>query len=78
MKYNKLEDKLLEDLKSECNYIYATEEELKRQSQYFFVDEDAEHDLKVSQNIKDYLEGVLGVTFVWSDDKQDWIKEIIK
>tara|TARA_R100000234_G_scaffold8995_1_gene5437 strand:+ start:368 stop:535 length:168 start_codon:yes stop_codon:yes gene_type:complete len=54
----KLEDKLLEDLKTECtNELYGA---------------------YVSKSIKSYLERVLGVTFVWSEDKQDWIKEIIK
>ena len=69
----KLEDKLLQDLKSECAYIQAKEED-----QDWRYDEehreDTEYDLKVSQNVKDYLEGVLGVTFIWSEDKNDWIK----
>ena len=76
----KLEDKLLENLKSECQYVCATEESLKHSrlfNTYYELDEDAQHDYEVSQNIKDYLESVLGVTFVWSEDKQDWIKEII-
>ena len=69
----KLEDKLLQDLKSECAYIQAKEED-----QDWRYDEahreDTEYDLKVSQNVKDYLEGVLGVTFIWSEDKEDWIQ----
>ena len=71
----KLEDKLLQDLKSECNAIDSMEKELK---DWGYGDEgyreDTEYDLKVSQNVKDYLEGVLGVTFIWSEDKEDWIK----
>ena len=76
---NKLVNKLLEDLKSECNYIYATEEEIKhsRLIGMYEFDEDREHDLKVSENIKEYLEGILGVTFVLSDDKSNWIKKPI-
>tara|TARA_R110000822_G_C15088265_1_gene470457 strand:- start:361 stop:618 length:258 start_codon:yes stop_codon:yes gene_type:complete len=71
--YDELKDKLLQDLKSECNHIDATERELK-ESLNLGYREDTEYDLKVSQNIKDYLEGVLGVTFVWSDNKNDWIQ----
>ena len=71
----KLEDKLLQDLKSECVYIQATEDELKDWS---YGDEgyreDTEYDLKVSQNVKEYLEGVLGLTYVWSKDKEDWLQ----
>ena len=52
----KLEDKLLQDLKSECNAIDSMEKELK---DWGYGDEgyreDTEYDLKVSENIKDYL-----------------------
>ena len=72
-KIMELEDKLLQDLKSECEYIQARQED---QSWRFNqgVREDTEYDLSVSENVKDYLEGVLGVTFIWSEDKEDWIK----
>tara|TARA_R100001369_G_C3236378_1_gene153152 strand:- start:220 stop:543 length:324 start_codon:yes stop_codon:yes gene_type:complete len=74
-----LKKRLLEDLKSECNHIDATEKELKEMQRNPRCGdegyrEDTEYDLKVSQNTKDYLEGVLGVTFIWSEDKEDWIK----
>jgi len=70
----KLEDKLLQDLKSECAYIQAKEEDQSWRHNGDGEREDTEYDIRVSQNVKDYLEGVLGVTFIWSEDKEDWIK----
>ena len=69
----KLEDKLLQDLKSECAYIQAKEEDQEWRYDEAYR-EDTEYDIRVSENVKDYLEGVLGVTFIWSEDKEDWIK----
>tara|TARA_R110000824_G_scaffold113434_1_gene263140 strand:+ start:847 stop:1077 length:231 start_codon:yes stop_codon:yes gene_type:complete len=71
---SKLEKKLLEDLKSECAYILAKEEDQSWRYNSDGEREDTEYDIRVSQNVKDYLEGVLGVTFIWSDEKEDWIK----
>ena len=69
-----LKDKLLEDLKSECAYILAKEEDQSWRYNDDGEREDTQYDISVSENVKDYLEGILGVTFIWSDEKDDWIK----
>tara|TARA_R110000803_G_scaffold134363_1_gene201442 strand:+ start:83 stop:310 length:228 start_codon:yes stop_codon:yes gene_type:complete len=70
---NKLETKLKKDLNDACAYIQAKEED-----QDWRYDEnhreDTEYDLKVSQNIKDYLEGVLGITYIWLEDEQAFVE----
>jgi|TARA_R110000744_G_scaffold114160_1_gene213585 hypothetical protein len=72
--YDELKDKLLEDLKSECAYIQAKEEDQSWRYNDDGEREDTQYNLTQSGHIKDYLEGVLGVTFVWSDNKNDWIQ----
>jgi len=69
-----LEDKLLQDLKSECEYIQAKEEDQSWRYNDDGEREDTEYNLEQSGHVKDYLESILGVTFIWSEDKEDWIK----
>ena len=69
-----LKKRLLEDLKSECAYIQAKEEDQSWRHYDRGEREDTEYDLSVSENVKTYLEGILGVTFIWSEDKNDWIQ----
>lgn len=69
----KLKDKLLQDLKSECAYIQAMGEDQEWRYGDDGYREDTEYDLRVSENVKTYLEGILGVTYVWSDS-DGWIQ----
>lgn len=70
----RLKKRLLEDLKSECAYIQAREEDQSWRYNDDGEREDTQYNLTQSGHVKDYLEGVLGVTFIWSEDKNDWIK----
>ena len=69
-----LKDKLLQDLKSECAYIQAMGEDQEWRYGDEGEREDTEYDLRVSENVKTYLEGILGVTYVWSEYREDWIQ----
>lgn len=69
-----LKDKLLQDLKSECAYIQAMGEDQEWRYGDDGYREDTEYDLRVSENVKTYLEGILGVTFIWSEYREDWIQ----
>lgn len=69
-----LKDKLLQDLKSECAYIQAMGEDQEWRYGDDGYREDTEYDLRVSENVKTYLEGILGVTYVWSEYREDWIQ----
>ncbi len=55
-----LEDKLEQDLRDACNYIECVMEEFENKE----MDEETKHNLMHETIIKDYLECVLGITYV--------------
>tara|TARA_R100001015_G_C4491165_1_gene68693 strand:- start:286 stop:546 length:261 start_codon:yes stop_codon:yes gene_type:complete len=67
-----LEDKLKEDLKDACIAVDNLTEELKNLTIYNANFEDTQHDLKESETIKDYLEIVLGITYIWFKENDKW------
>ena len=70
---NKLEKELLEDLKEVTIYVAVNAERLKHDKIESEYTEYTEQQLQHKGSIKQYLEKVLGVTYVWSDNRSDWI-----
>ncbi len=52
--------KLKNDLKDANNYIYETQEDIKRNHRYYGLDDDTKYELRKQRIIKDYIESLLG------------------